>query len=155
MSDSPSPPMPDFRSRPRRLSIWPWLLLAGLLPMGAQAAEAGCLDFNQPYTLEGTLGREVHPGPPDFASIADGDAALPLLILTLQQPICTAERAIDGETRTTRVQLDLDARQQRRWRRRLGKPVRLHGILREGATAWHRAPVLLETPQLQAAPAKP
>ena len=58
--------------RSLRTCRWPGLLLAGLLPMGAHAAEAGCLTFNQPHTLEGTLRREVHPGPPDFASIADG-----------------------------------------------------------------------------------
>jgi uncharacterized protein len=56
----------------------------------APSPSGGCLKDGDVVTLAGRVSRETFPGPPNYESIADGDAPETCWILTLASPRCFA-----------------------------------------------------------------
>ncbi len=48
-------------------------------------------------TLTGTIKKEVHPGTPNYESIANGDEALVYWFLYLDKPVCVSATIVNGE----------------------------------------------------------
>ena len=66
------------------------LLTIGLL--GVASAPPACLPPEPAtVTLSGVLERQTSPGPPNYDSIAAGDAPETYFVLRLEQPVCLSE----------------------------------------------------------------
>jgi hypothetical protein len=80
------------------------LLLAALLVAGPVAAS--CLQWDVAgVTLNGNLTKQTFPGPPNYESIADGDAPEVYFILHLDRPICVSgKESLNGDVETTGVE---------------------------------------------------
>jgi hypothetical protein len=135
------------------------LAIAILIPSITHPA-AGCLEFGPAVTtLMGKLSEEIFPGLPNFGSIASGDAADRILILTLDEAICVAGREGEDSPEASsredilRVQVvpegdELEARlQQLRWLR-----IEVTGTLFAGITGAHRTQVLIWATAANASP---
>jgi len=65
------------------------IVSAALLGSSVNASEPECLTFEpSEVTLEGALVERTYPGPPNYLSIAEGDAPQRGLVLVLDEPIC-------------------------------------------------------------------
>jgi hypothetical protein len=129
-----------------------------LVAVGVFLAFAGyaqaetCLTYTSPVNLEGTLVRKTFAGPPNYEDVRTGDRAETYWLLRLQEHICVAGRRIDAgidaaQSSVTEVQLVLTAKQYRSYRNRIGKRVRVSGMLFGAHTGHHHTPVLLEAVQ--------
>ena len=67
-----------------KLFVGAALLLANASPVLAQE----CVGWGEPVELAGIPVTGVYPGPPEYESVAKGDAAYSALMLHLRQPIC-------------------------------------------------------------------
>lgn len=110
-------------------------------------------------TVSGFLTDSIYAGPPEFESVARGDAPERVLLLVLDRPLCVqadsssevnneAERGIlrlqvfaYSENTIATQQLDSLARTKTR--------VRLRGTLFHAVTAHHRTPVLMVVTQVR------
>ena len=128
-------------------------LLAGLMSQYAGASD--CLPYApEPVTLEGTVSRQVFPGPPNFESVADGDEKLVYWILHLDSPICVGSGAVtkeldESEPRVLEIQIAAkDIRFYREKRKAVGKRVKVTGTLFHQHTGWHVTKVVLQATNL-------
>ena len=104
-------------------------LLSLIWASGSAADE--CPEFaSQEWQFTGHLVNRITPGPPDFASLSGGDEPVTRWYLQLSWPACFAEYRY-----LTRFQLALDAEEVARYRRFLGKEIRVTGTLAEGTGA--------------------
>jgi hypothetical protein len=117
---------------------------------GASPAHAQCLGYGGKVQLTGTLERRTFPGPPEFESIAAGDAPETVWLLRLDAPVCVARDHKDesginaGASSLKQVQLLLNQDQYKLYAKWIGTRVTLRGKLFGAATAHHRTAVLLE-----------
>jgi Domain of unknown function (DUF4431) len=96
--------------------------------------------------LVGRLERHTYPGPPNYESIANGDARETGYYLRPDEPLCaTGSQQSDWEpvAGVRLVQLVLDAAGYRDLRALLGQHVRLRGTLFHAHTGHHHATLLL------------
>jgi hypothetical protein len=100
-----------------------------------------CLAWDAEVTLRGFEIAGVFPGPPEYESVGEGDAALSARLLYLDDPVCIA-----GETEfsdvdrleTELVQLACPALPER-----AGERVEITGTLFAAHTGYHVTPALL------------
>lgn len=120
-----------------------WLLTAaGLLVADATATAADCLSWDKPVELTGFLLDGVFPGPPEYESVAHGDAALHARLLYLDEPVCVS--GANGEDAepieaTELVQITCQIADDK-----LGQSVSIKGTLFPAHTGYHRTPALLD-----------
>lgn len=109
---------------------------------------AACLGYDpQVVTLEGKLTRETYPGPPNFESVAKGDAAETGYYLALLKPACVRakpDEELSNYDQVKKVQLILSKKQYAQLQPNQGKAIKLTGMLRDGNTGHYHAPVGLE-----------
>ena len=124
------------------------------LPSALQAAEpSGCVDLKRVgsgFAITGVLTTRPFAGPPNYESIAGGDAPEKALILELPKPMCADDgEFIDGATRFDRVHVSssdpalldlLDAA--------VGRRITVRGEAFGAHTAHHRAPLVLLASQV-------
>jgi hypothetical protein len=110
----------------------------------------GCVGY-EPDTVEvtGTLERRVFPGPPNYESVARGDAREVGYYLRLDAPLCVS-RNLDATNVPTagvrRIQLVLDRAGYERLGPRVGRYLTLTGTLFHAFTGQHHAELLLTVP---------
>lgn len=113
----------------------PFALLAALASIEMpHAAEVQCLPLDAHVTLSGFIVEGRFPGPPNYESIANGDADLVASFLQIPDALCLS----DYEVPTTLIQLacaDADLPE--------GEVVSVRGSLFSAHTGYHRSPVLL------------
>lgn len=94
-------------SLPAGLCLVSLTIGAALAAKGAPAQPDKCLDLRAPeakVTLSGKLTAREFAGPPNYESIARGDAKETALILELPSPVCADDgEFIDGSTMVDRV----------------------------------------------------
>ena len=120
------------------------------VPSQARGAEASCMDYRDTVTIRGIVRREVYAGPPNYESVAAGDAPEAGFYLHLSQAICarsarggTADASLQPVDRARRVQLVLASAGFASLRPQLGQVVELRGTLFSAYTGHHHAPLLL------------
>lgn len=132
-------------------------ILALLLSLVTPPAQPACLTYEpSTVTIEGVIKRQTFAGPPNYESVAAGDERLDYWILHLQAPVCVeaGKYEVDAaESGVQRVQLILDARQYREYKRLIGHKVRASGTLSHQETAHHFEELLLTVARLDAADA--
>lgn len=107
--------------------------------------------------LRGTIEAQTFPGPPNYQSVENGDAAETYWILNLEGPICTlaAQPDPDGsqyepaENNVSKMQLMLDGDTYQTYRSLLGKPVTVTGSLFHAFSAHHRTALLLQVTNIE------
>ena len=107
--------------------LWASAALGGLFWASSVAADECPAFADQEWEFTGHLVNRVFPGPPDFESVTSGDQPVTRWYLQLSWPACFAE-----DRYVTRFQLALDPQQVERYRRFLGKEIRVTGTLSEG-----------------------
>jgi hypothetical protein len=112
------------------------------VPMSAQAQE--CRQWGQQTELSGILVQGVFPGPPEFTSVADGDAANDALLLYLESPICvdgSDDLEVEPVGSTELVQLACSSDQIAGLKS--GEQISVSGKLMSAHTGYHVTPALL------------
>lgn len=111
---------------------------------------SGCLTYQDTVEVRGILRREIHPGPPNYESVAGGDAEETGFYVHLAETVCTlatrgspdpGEEPLDS---VRRVQLVLDSVGYARLRPQLDHQVTVRGTLFSAFTGHHHAPLLLQ-----------
>lgn len=129
-----------------------WFIIGAGIVLGAltgngAAASSDCLSYASPVSVTGRLLRIVFPGPPNYDSLAGGDKPEPYFVLHLDRPVCVAEDPTDSKNpavaRVTDMQLMLEPAQYKQLRSRLGRQIRLSGVLIAAQTGHHHTPVML------------
>ena len=122
---------------------WSSSLFASVGFLLAQAASGACLNYEpQVVTIAGTIVVKVFAGPPNYESVAAGDAPERAYILQLAEPICVSGQDFlkNGPLTDLReLQLVLPADAQLVPTAR----VRVKGTLFGRQTGHHRTPVLM------------
>ena len=130
-----------------RLSLLAVAVVAVLVAAGTPSL-AACLSYNARVNVTGTLLRVVFPGPPGYESVARGDAPEPYFVLRFNPPVCVdrdpAGNDNPGIARLRHMQLMLQPEQYARLRPRLGRKIRLSGVLVPASTGHHHTPVMLD-----------
>lgn len=121
------------------------LALLALIPA---THAAPCLPYEPAQVfLHGELVRKTYPGPPNFESIADGDAEETGFYLRLAKPVCMLEGKAGSDNVAQKnirlVQLVLDKEGYAHWRPKLGKTVTVKGTLFSPFTGHHHGDLLL------------
>jgi len=121
---------------------------------GSRQPTAACLHYEPtPVVLSGTLVEQTYPGPPNYESVAQGDAAEAGYYLHLRKPVCTQAREEDETSSHARIEwvqiVVMDKAQFAPLRQRLGKVLRLRGSLFEASTGHHHTEVLLTLKQVE------
>lgn len=117
-------------------------------------AAAQCLDYGpEVVVLSGVLTSEEHPGPPNYASIENGDQAETIWVIDLDAPICVrgSVEPNAAEDDVGQVQFLQIQDQYGRNRRHLGRRVAITGRLVHSTTAEHRKPVLIDVGEFRSA----
>jgi len=126
-------------------------LFASVGVLLAQAASGACLNYEpQLVTVAGTVVVKVFPGPPNYESVAAGDAPERTYILQLAEPICVSGQDLlkNGPVADLReLQLVLPADAQFVPTAR----VRVRGTLFGRQTGHHRTPVLMHVVRFERA----
>jgi hypothetical protein len=93
------------------------------------------------------LRRAVSPGPPNYTSIARGDAPEIYYVLEFQPSVCVDADSTDSGkpaiNNLRQMQLVLSHPQYVQLETWLDRPIRLSGVLFEAHTGHHHTPVLL------------
>ena len=111
---------------------------------------SNCLAY-EPVTVEltGTILRKTFPGPPNYESVARGDAPEVHWLLELSSPICMTADAADPDIYPARrnvreIQLAFpDAKTYERQKNLVGKSVTAKGTLFGSHTGHHHTAVVL------------
>jgi len=138
-----------FRLPPRWML--PALFTASFIPGVASSAEQNvsrCVDASRAdalVTLAGKLTLQSFAGPPNYESIAQGDAEEQALILELPRRICLDDGEFaDGSERFDRVHIHaMEPDLLRTLRQSIGQEVTVAGRAMGAHTAHHRAPLVL------------
>lgn len=119
---------------------------------------AACLNY-QPVEIAGALSRETFPGPPNYESVASGDAEETYFFVTLASPECVVQGDNSGlepaaESVTT-IQLVFNwtsaANDYQLLKPYLGSQVICRGTLLGQHTGHHHTPILLTDAKCHAA----
>jgi hypothetical protein len=127
--------------------------------LSGQCVAARCLEYEPAVVkLRGRISERVFPGPPEFASVKEGDTPEVEWILQLATPVCVNANVADElndqkETGVTRLQLVLGPDSYKRYRALLHKPVLVKGTLYHAITMHHHTAVLLTVESISAATA--
>lgn len=137
--------------KPYHLAIF--ALAAATFGSGAAAQPQSCIDLRKSdakATVSGKLTSRMFAGPPNYESIAKGDAKEGALILELPRPMCANDgEFIDGSTKFDRVHVSssipalltvLNAA--------VGRQVTIRGEAFGAHTGHHRAPLVLFADQV-------
>lgn len=135
-----------------KVSLLSLSLLSAALFAGTATAQ--CLQYEPKVVrLSGVLGRETHPGRPNYQSIAGGDEPETIWVVRLSKAICvqaaTPELENVKEDREKEVQLVLQPAQYQRYRKLLGKRVTASGTLFHSHTGHHHKRLLLTTSRIK------
>jgi hypothetical protein len=131
--------------------------LVSLAVASVEAAPRPCHRF-EPATsaIVGTLTRKTLPGPPNYQSIAAGDAPETYWFVTPAKPLCV--RGTPGDrlnaadvTGVSSVQLILRRDEYTARAGLIGRRVRVTGTLSTAITGHHHTPVVLDVVTLEAA----
>jgi len=118
----------------------------------SRTAMAQCLEYEpKVVNLTGTLVREIHPGPPNYESIPDGDKPETIWDLKLNSAICvlSSGELNAKENNETEVQLVLKQEQYNQNRNLLGQNVKVSGKLFHSHTGHHHKRLLLTTSEIK------
>lgn len=123
-------------------------LVATTPGFGASAQPQACMDLRKPdakATVSGQLTVQIFAGPPNYESIANGDAEEKALILELPRRLCANDgEFIDGTTKfdhvhvSSRIPALLDVLNAA-----VGRRVTVRGEAFGAHTGHHRAPLVL------------
>jgi hypothetical protein len=110
---------------------------------------AQCLYYGD-VSLTGRLVQQTYPGPPDFESVTNGDAALVIWILQLDIGVCilSSDPSYPNAYNEREIQLVLGTDQYARtdryaeYRHLLGKKIAVTGSLRPGGGKYEKPQVL-------------
>lgn len=122
--------------------------------LGAPTASADCLEYELgEVSLSGTLVKRTFAGPPNYESIALGDAAEHVLLLVLLSPVCIegdpgAEANSSAFQGIREIQLVLDESIPAEL---LGRTISVRGRLFEAISGHHHTRILLTVAELHAA----
>ncbi len=120
-----------------------WFLLSAI-QLVAGSGEVPCLPPEPAsVTLTGVLARETFPGPPNFDSIADGDAAETYFMLRLDQPICLSEIPDTSVPMIQLVFLGNATSSYEDLQASIGQHLNCRGTLFAWQTGHHHTPILL------------
>jgi hypothetical protein len=121
--------------------MWP-LLTLGLL--GVASEPPACLPPDPAtVTLSGVLERQTSPGPPNYDSIAAGDAPETYFVLHLDQPVCLSDLPDNPASLIQLVFNSSSAQSYESLRPWLGQPMTCNGKLFWWQTGHHHTPILL------------
>ena len=126
-----------------------------LYAVALNVAMAQCLDYGpKVVALSGTITRATFAGPPNFASVADGDKAEIIWVLKLEKPVCVlAANEIDvREDNQKEVQLVLSPEQYKEYKGLVGQRVHVTGTLFHAITGHHFKTLLLMTSEISKKP---
>lgn len=117
------------------------LTIAALLAC-SEAAQAGCSSARPAVVrLTGVLERITFAGPPDYESVAKGDAPETYFVLRLTNAVCVDDPAA-GRVSAKQLQLFLEPSQYARYRRYIGRRMTLSGVLWPAETGHHHTPLM-------------
>ena len=122
--------------------------------LATTCATAQCLDYDpEVVTLSGVLTSEEHPGPPNFASIGNGDQPETIWVIDLDAPVCVrgSVEPDSPENDVEHVQFLQSQDQYGRNQRHLGRRVAITGRLVHATTAEHRKAVLIDVDEFRSA----
>ncbi len=122
--------------------------------LAATCSSAQCLDYEpEVVRLSGVLTSEVHPGPPDFESIEDGDQPETIWVIDLDAPICVRESGEinSAEANVESVQFLQSEDQYGRNQRHRGRKVEITGSLSHAISAQHRRALLIDVAEFRSA----
>lgn len=129
-------------------------LILLLLLFTTQAQAQQCLNYEpDAVTLTGTIKQHTFAGPPNYESVAKGDAAEKVWVLHLEKPICVLASA-DNEKENEVSDLQLvvgGSKEYRAYRSMVGRKVSATGTLFHAHTGHHHTPVLLTVKTIQQA----
>jgi hypothetical protein len=111
----------------------------------AAPASAACLSYADRVELTGNFETKIFPGPPNFESVADGDAPERVMLLHLAAPVCVTAGTGDSDAAVAaiaEIQLVPNDALSRSFRN--GKRVTLSGKLMGPETGHHHTAVLLD-----------
>lgn len=116
--------------------------------VGTQAQAPACIDLSLPdakTTVTGKLSVQTFAGPPNYESIANGDAEERALILELPSRMCASDgEFIDGTTAFDRVHVSSDVPALLDvLNAAVGRRVTIRGEAVGAHTGHHRAPLVL------------
>ena len=137
------------------------LFLASLVLAGhsSELRQQSCLHYGpSAVALEGTLIRRAYPGPPNYASVRQGDQPDTALILSIPKPICVApdsssdegDKQVESGVRELQLAIGTDSL----WAqlRAVHSPrLRVTGELFHAISGHHRTRVLIWVIQIRAA----
>lgn len=136
----------------------PIVIAFAILLLAEPGLTSKCLQY-QPsvVTLHGTIQVKAFPGPPNYQSIADGDAPETGWYLQLQDTICLkASARADGidkaEEDVNEVQLVLKQELYHRYRDMVGKKIAVIGTLFHAHTGHHHAKILIVVKEIRRSP---
>lgn len=136
-------------TRTLRLLILPALLIEIFCTAVGAGSPGDCLSYERAgVRLTGRIIIKVFPGPPNYASLEEGDKPDPAWILHLTKPICIKADKGDefnvAEDKVSDIHLVLDGNQFRQLRPLMRKgAVTLTGTLFHKFNAHHHANVLM------------
>src|SRR5689334_8034891 len=123
------------------------LLVVMLALSGATPRQESCLSYeSEVVTLNGKISTHVFPGPPNYESVAKGDAREQVWLLQLTKPICTSATAnAEAEKGVSDLQLVFPEGQKQydKYRALKGQRVAVTGTLFRAETGHHHTKVLL------------
>lgn len=132
-----------------------------LLVLALQMAAGECLKYEpEVVTLRGTIERHTYPGPPEYASIKDGDEKVTYWYLRLDRPLCTLAGGDDSspaESAQALVQLVFPVKDghddpYRRHRALFGRHVAVSGSLFHQQVGRHYTKVLINVRDMKVSP---
>jgi len=137
------------------------LFLASLVLAGhsSELRQQSCLHYGpSAVALEGTLIRRAYPGPPNYASVRQGDQPDTALILSIPKPICVApdsssdegDKQLESGVRELQLAIGTDSLRAQ-LRAVHGPRVRVTGELFHAISGHHRTRVLIWVIQIRAA----
>jgi len=107
-------------------------------PAGECPAFAG-----REWEFTGHLVNRISPGPPNYESVTSGDKPVTRWYLELPWPAC-----FDEYEHLTKFQLSLEPQEIDRYRRFLGKEIRVRGTLEEGVPGRHTTSLVVTVSSL-------
>lgn len=122
-------------------------LLTLTVPNPTRPTEDGCFKYDSDIVkLNGTISTHVFPGPPNYESVAKGDAREQAWVLQLSKPICTSASVdVEAEKDVKDLQLVFPEGQKQydEYRSLKGRRVVVTGTLFHAETGHHHTKVLL------------
>ena len=119
-------------------------------------AVAQCLEYDpKTVSLTGGLRQEVHPGPPNYESVKNGDRPETIWVLRLSKPICVAgtDDINVREDGQAEVQMVLEPDQFGKYKHMMRQQVIVTGKLFHAHTGHHHKTLLISVSEIKSAKA--